>query len=259
MAFTSILRKSANSLAPLAIRLTRVQRNYHSCIFTALSHGLQSPQPAVVNRIFPNNFRFSTAVASKRPSSDETLIRVLESEIQCAEEEDGADLVEGTPTGFPFEIEDNPGIQTVTLTREYEGELVKVDVHMLDHGDEQGEGEDAEDDRDEDEQQAKTSIPLVVTVSKKDGTSLEFNCTAFADQISIDSLSFRSPNPEDELAYEGPDFLDLDENLQKGFHKYLEVRGIKPSTTNFLHGYMMNKDNREYINWLKNLKKFVEE
>lgn len=52
---------------------------------------------------------------------------------------------------------------------------------------------------------------------------------------------------------------DLDENLQKGFYKYLEVRGIKPSATNYLREYMANKDNREYLLWLKYLKKFVEE
>nr|GEY26597.1 mitochondrial glycoprotein [Tanacetum cinerariifolium] len=51
---------------------------------------------------------------------------------------------------------------------------------------------------------------------------------------------------------------ELDENLQKAFHKYLEIRGIKPSATNFLHEYMVNKEHKEYTNWLKNLKKFVE-
>lgn len=51
---------------------------------------------------------------------------------------------------------------------------------------------------------------------------------------------------------------DLDENLQNAFHKYLEVRGIKPSTVNFLQGYMANKDSKEYLQWLNNLKKFVE-
>lgn len=51
---------------------------------------------------------------------------------------------------------------------------------------------------------------------------------------------------------------DLDENLQKSFHKFLEIRGIKPSTTNFLHEYMINKDSREYVAWLENLQKFVE-
>lgn len=51
---------------------------------------------------------------------------------------------------------------------------------------------------------------------------------------------------------------DLDENLQKAFHKFLEIRGIEPSTTNFLHEYMINKDSREYLNWLEKLKKFIE-
>jgi complement component 1 Q subcomponent-binding protein len=51
---------------------------------------------------------------------------------------------------------------------------------------------------------------------------------------------------------------DLDENLKKGFHKYLEIRGIKASTTNFLHEYMISKDSREYMGWLSNLKQFIE-
>ncbi|TYJ37475.1 hypothetical protein E1A91_A05G378400v1 [Gossypium mustelinum] len=256
MAFTSILRKTANSLAPLAIRLTRVQRSYHSCIFTALNHGLQSQHPTV-NRFYPNTLHFSTAVDSQKSASDESLLRVIESEIQCAEESDEYDQAEGTPSEFPFKIEDTPGLQTITLTREYDGELIKVNVHMPDLV--TGEGEADDDDDDDTEKPSKSNVPLVVNVSKKGSPSLEFNCTAYPDEITIDSLSVRNPNSEDELAYEGPDFYDLDENLQKAFHKYLEIRGIKPSTTNYLHEYMINKDGREYILWLKNLKKFIEE
>ncbi|XP_022764511.1 uncharacterized protein At2g39795, mitochondrial-like [Durio zibethinus] len=258
MAFTSILRKSANLLVPLAIRLTRAQRNYHSCIFAAMNHSFHSQQSSL-NRFYQNSLHFSTAVDSGKTSADQSLLRVLESEIQCAEESDEYDQVEETPSGFPFEIEDTPGLQTITLTREYDGELIKVDIHMPDlvTGDEQEQGED--DDEDDYEKPSKSSIPLVVTVSKSGGPSLEFNCTAFPDEIAIDSLAVRNPNSEDELAYEGPDFHDLDENLQKAFHKYLEIRGIKPSTTNYLHEYMINKDSREYLRWLKNLKKFMEE
>ena len=51
---------------------------------------------------------------------------------------------------------------------------------------------------------------------------------------------------------------DLDENLQKAFNKYLELRGITAITTNFLHEYMINKDSREYLHWLQSLKEFVE-
>lgn len=58
------------------------------------------------------------------------------------------------------------------------------------------------------------------------------------------------------IPYEGPPFNDLDENLQKGFRKYLEVQGITPSLSNYLCEYMINKENKEYINWLKNVKEF---
>lgn len=54
-----------------------------------------------------------------------------------------------------------------------------------------------------------------------------------------------------------PCVRDLDEDLQKAFYKYLEVRGIKSSLTNSLQQYMVGKDNREYLRWLKNMKEFV--
>ena len=52
---------------------------------------------------------------------------------------------------------------------------------------------------------------------------------------------------------------ELDVNMRKSFHKFLEARGIKPSVTDFMHEYMMKKDSREYLLWLKNLKNFIQE
>lgn len=52
---------------------------------------------------------------------------------------------------------------------------------------------------------------------------------------------------------------ELDENMRKSFHKFLETRGIKASATDFLYEYMMKKDSREYLLWLKKLKTFVQE
>ncbi|KAE8683093.1 Mitochondrial glycoprotein family protein [Hibiscus syriacus] len=195
MAFASILRKSANSLAPLALRLARVQRNYHSCIFTALNQGLRSQQPAVN--------RFSRMPSGSPPP-----------------------LFPGNP--LPMSLSSEFSSLRFSALRK-RTPLVRL-------------------------KEPQAGSPLKSRIPG----GLEFSCTASPDQVAIDSLSFRGPTPEDELAYEGPDFHDLDENMQNSFHKYLEIRGIKPSTTNFLHGYMMNKDNREYANWLKNLKKFVE-
>ncbi|KAH0932277.1 hypothetical protein HID58_009394 [Brassica napus] len=51
---------------------------------------------------------------------------------------------------------------------------------------------------------------------------------------------------------------DLDENLQKAFNKFLEIRGINPTITDFLADYLANKDKREHLRWLKDVKSFVD-
>lgn len=74
-------------------------------------------------------------------------------------------------------------------------------------GEEEEYDEDDNDDAQEPEQGTQTSIPLIVRVSKKNGPSLEFGCTAYADEIAIDTLSIKDPEgSEDQIAYEGPDF-----------------------------------------------------
>jgi complement component 1 Q subcomponent-binding protein len=67
-------------------------------------------------------------------------------------------------------------------------------------------GED-DDDHDDGEKANQSSLPLVVSVSKKSAPSLEFGCTAYPDEVVIDSLSVKRPEvSEDDVAYGGPDF-----------------------------------------------------
>ncbi|KAL5973462.1 hypothetical protein ACLOJK_030112 [Asimina triloba] len=256
MGFSSFFRRAASRAAPLAIRAIQNPRNYSSALFRPLSSGSSSSSLCrdFCRRAVLPSLSFSSHAT--KPSSDEKLLRVIQSEIQCAEETDDHNRVEGIPDAFPFEIQDNPGAQTISLKREYNGETIKVEVHMPDLV--TGEDDDKDND-DDDDKGNQSSLPLVISVSKGEGPALEFNCTAYPDEVVIDSMSVREAEAsEDEIAYEGPDFSDLDENLQKAFHKYLEIRGISPSTTNFLHEYMINKDSKEYLKWLDNLKKFVE-
>ncbi|KAI3458650.1 hypothetical protein Pfo_015313 [Paulownia fortunei] len=258
MALNKVIR-TASRVVPLAIRASTVRQGYlhhhhSSALFATVNSRVAELSRNLLQRSFPSFLhQYST-----KTSSNESLLRVIESEIQCAVESQEDDQAEEVPQGFPFKIEDHPGLQTITLTREYQGETISVEVHMPDLV--TGEDDDDNDNDEEEEEKAnQSSIPLVVRISKKSGPCLEFGCTAYPDEIAIDSLSVKDPeNSEDQIAYEGPDFADLDENLQKAFHKYLEIRGIKPSTTNFLHGYMVDKDSREYITWLKNLQKFVQ-
>ncbi|KAK4579281.1 hypothetical protein RGQ29_029095, partial [Quercus rubra] len=180
----------------------------------------------------------------------------LQQEIHCLQETDDHDRVEQIPSDFPFEIVDNPGLQTLTLKRTYQGEEIEVEVHMPDLV--TGENDD-DPDGDNSEKASLSSLPLVVSVSKKDGHSLEFSCISYPDEIEIDSLAAKRPEISDEeIACKGPSFVDLDEDLQKAFRRYLNIRGIKPSTINFLHEYTINKNSKEELIWMKKLKKFVE-
>ncbi|CAN0837636.1 Uncharacterized protein At2g39795, mitochondrial [Linum grandiflorum] len=250
MALRSVLRKSASSFSPIvgrAVCQVQTRRSLCSAIF---QRGNSTASSYLRD--------YSTAADTKTLPSGGSILRVVEDEIKAAEETDDHNRADDVPADFPFKMEDNPGQQTLTLTREYDGEHVKVEVHMPDLV--TGEEDDVRNDDDDDdtERPTQSSLPLVVTVTKKSGISLEFSCVAYADEIAIDSLSVKKPEHTEEMAYDGPNFHDLDENLKNAFHKYLEIRGIKPSTTNFLHEYMINKDSREYLGWLKELKKFVE-
>lgn len=263
----SILRRSL-SLSRASISAVRLiggdshfNCNCHACTSTPLKRShlykdLTVPSSSVRH--------FSASPALTRPSHDESLVKVIDQEIDCAVESLEDNEVQEAPEGFPFIIEDNPGQQTISLSAEFDGETINVEVSMPiiraeEENNDKDDDNDDDDDVDEDENPSESSMPLVVRLSKSSGLVLEFGCTAYPDEISIDTLSVKDPdNVEDPLAYEGPDFSDLDENLQKAFLKYLEIRGIKPSMTNHLYEYMLNKDSKEYLVWLKNLKEFIQ-
>ncbi|XP_016504137.1 uncharacterized protein At2g39795, mitochondrial-like [Nicotiana tabacum] len=255
MALSNVIRRTASQVVPLAVRSIRRSQSYHhSALFSAVVD-----RRAVHRNLFRSSVPSTLHLYStqKRSSSDESLLKVIQSEIQFAEESDEQNKADEVPEGFPFTLEDHPGQQTISLTKEYQGETINVEVHMpdlvTDDDDEDG------NDNDDTERPAQSQLPLVVRVSKRNGPCLEFGCTTYPDEVVIDHLAIKDPDAADEqIAYEGPEFSYLDENIQKAFHKYLEIRGIKPRTTNFLHEYMINKDSREYLMWIKNVKKFIE-
>ncbi|OMO59130.1 Mitochondrial glycoprotein family protein [Corchorus capsularis] len=215
MAFASVLRKSAKYLAPACIAT--------ACIATALNY---SSHPVV------NHPSSTAAKFRKANAADESLLRHLESKIQIFQSEVDA------ACGFPFKMEDKK-CGKITLTREYNGELIKIDVDMKNLKDDQKD----------------SSFPFVVSITKGDGPWLEFLCTAMADKIVIDDLNVND--------YGKPEFY-LGEKLKEDFLKYLEMRGIEASTSNSLHKYMMSYKNncvdvnRNRVGYFMTLKKFVE-
>ncbi|KAI3977758.1 hypothetical protein MKX01_039821 [Papaver californicum] len=264
-----MMKKAASSIIPLANRSPH--RNYTSTIFTTpLKTSTTISSVTSSSNLFrtisiPIHHHFS-ALAKKRYDSDDNLLRVIESEIDDAVEE-ALDLeVAEAPREFPFKIVDNAGEGIITLTRDYQGEEIEVTVLKPDlSGDYEEDQEEGQDDQEVDqnneekeEESGSGCVDLVVSVKKKIGPTLEFLVMVEADEITINNLAYKNPNVSDEaIAYEGPEFKSLDEDLQKACHTYLEVRGINSSIANFLFDYMVNKEHKEYTAWLKNLKNFV--
>lgn len=90
MSFASILRKSASSFAPVASRLAQGgRRHYHYALVTAINNSNLSHKQ-FISPLVPY-FHYSSA--SKKSSSDESLVRVIDSEIQCAAESDDHERV----------------------------------------------------------------------------------------------------------------------------------------------------------------------
>lgn len=214
-------------------------------------------QPGAQRVTFGGSHQFSSlisfsstwALSAITPSSN--LVSLLESEIQSSIVNVDAPNNDELPEWFPFQMIDLPTERVVRLTRKFGDETILVVVDPSTPID------DEQPKVLQDDEELLTGIPMVISVWKDDdGLCLEFGVNAFSNEIVIDSLAVQQPH-EPTYPYQGPDFDDLDENLQKAFHKFLEIRGINPTVTDFLADYLANKDEREHLRWLKDVKSFV--
>lgn len=68
--------------------------------------------------------------------------------------------------------------------------------------------------------------------------------------------------PRSELedhVYLGPDFVSLDEEIQKGLSEYLINTGLDQPTVAFIEVMAMDKEQRLYMKWLQDINKFIKE
>ncbi|CAN6806939.1 unnamed protein product [Brassica oleracea] len=218
------------------------------------------------SRQFSRAISLSTGSKLSAITAQENLVSVLESQIESAVvNEETPDDGDKLPEGFPFRIIDTPGERVFFLTRKFENETILVEIDPTAPLDE-GKKEEPNDPQAE----VLIGISMVINVSKHDyAPCLEFLANAYIDEIVIDAIYVKQPQ---ELSYpflakkikklwypyEGPDFVDLDENLQKAFHRFLDIRGIKPNITEFVADYLANKDSRERLQLLKDVKTFVD-
>lgn len=95
------------------------------------------------------------------------------------------------------------------------------------------------------------------------GRGLTFFCTTLQndDKFRFVVGNVRYFNNAEEknsaFGYNGPEFEDLDDNFQEGLDEWLGDVGVDSSLCDFIDAAAIDKEHREYVRWLKNVKAFV--
>ncbi|KAK1444880.1 hypothetical protein BgAZ_107860 [Babesia gibsoni] len=140
----------------------------------------------------------------------------------------------------------------MTLEKEVEGKKVTVDFQLVSPFETEADGETHAEMTD-----------FSVTVENKGGQGITFYCSTlqnddkfrymicnvryFGDEASKNSVS----------TYNGPDFEDLDDSLQATLDEWLASLGVDAELCDFIDSCSIDKEQREYIFWLKGLEKFL--
>ncbi|TLD06611.1 uncharacterized protein PgNI_08441 [Pyricularia grisea] len=215
----------------------------------------------------------------------------FEAEVKKSEPEPAIikDFLENTP----WELKDVSGQEKVVLTRSFDNEKITLTFSIADlaadyhdqeadtydsdpaladeTADSKGRPNEVEENPEEyDEQEAAPPCRLNVVVEKPDSAkgALNIEATLSDDQIVVDNVYYfdSAELAKEQTAetahkasavYPGPPFGTLDEELQVLMERYLEERGVTAELAVFVPQYMDIKEQREYTNWLKNVKDFV--
>ena len=121
-----------------------------------------------------------------------------------------------------------------------------------DGGDNVEDGDDEEDLDDE----MKYGINFTVSIKKK-SSEMIVNCVADST-MKIQSLKVLSTDDGNaESRYKGPPFENLSNPMQDAILNFLEDRKIDPDLSHFILSFSQYKEQKEYVQWLKNLAEFT--
>ncbi|KAI8137895.1 mitochondrial glycoprotein [Fennellomyces sp. T-0311] len=203
---------------------------------------------------------------------DSDLVHKLEEELQYEKSNEEAaqpEFVKEFLQANSFQIEDKVGHDEVSLTRTFGNEKIRIlfsiaDINNAGPGEEfLAEGEEAEDD-------VAPSFPVraSITVEKDGKGAVTIDTVAQDGDMAIESVMYYKDNKlageqsaeadwQRRGLYIGPQFAELDENLQALFARYLEERGVNAGLAAFLPDYVEYKEQKEYVHWLDSMKTFI--
>lgn len=149
-------------------------------------------------------------------------------------------------------------------------EVIEEDEELVIEKDEEQEQEKPKEEEEEEDELESFPVRATVIVEKEGKGSLVVHTVAQDGYLHIDAVRYfkegqvathditvHDIGEQRQDLYMGPVFEELGEDLQTTFSKYLEERGIDTALANFLPDYVDYKEQKEYMNWLKDVNDFV--
>ncbi|XP_039017560.1 uncharacterized protein At2g39795, mitochondrial-like [Hibiscus syriacus] len=200
----------------------------------------------------PTSFFSSRSISGMRNAAfQDKMLRLLRQEIQYEHERSAPKQPINRFNSFT--VDDRPSEQWIKLKRKFgEKEDITIDATMFD-------GSVPVSSSDETQDSEQLHMTFIVNISKGgDGNILEIVCSAWPDTIEIKKVYVREHNRKPGYPYLGPEFEELDEELQDPLYEFMEERSINDELAIFLHEYMGNKYKTEFIRWLETVKTCIE-
>jgi complement component 1 Q subcomponent-binding protein, mitochondrial len=183
---------------------------------------------------------------------------LLKNEISVEEEGSKADdnALENPPAGWSIEVKPEDTLMTLRQ-KSQQGEDVAIKISTNSQDDSIEEMEEGED-----EAAAPSYAINFWTEVSKGGKTLRFNLTYMENEtagpdIEHIELLNEGQDSNDEHLYTGPVFAELDEQVQQQFAAYLEERGITADVCQYLCKLVYDKEQAEYLRWMKKVADFV--
>jgi len=164
-------------------------------------------------------------------------------------------------------IEDNS--INIALKKESSGFQVEISFQARYPEETNPEEEGFEEDQDEEAAQDPMGnyVDFQVYITSPEGRTTVWECLSIDSDLNIQSaFSVEDLNTyktmsrfqRNEELYTGPYFNTLDERLQSAMMDYLKSFGINEELCIFVEHYSQDKDQRLYMDWLENVKNFVD-
>lgn len=211
----------------------------------ALNAGLLSQRSMVEAR------SFASAAAGK-------VAQTVQSELKHEEEQyEQPKEIKTFLANSDFKFVDEDGDVNMMLERSVGNKVARIEWQLTNPYAPEGDMEGEEDGGQE-------ATEFVITVENKEGTSgVSFYCSTQGGEdhrYIIGHVKNYSTAEEKEgvSSYNGPDFEDIDDKLQESFDEYLAEVGMNNEVCDFIDAMALDKEQREYIRWLQNTKKFLE-